>query len=141
MVTFFESKKVKANREHVKGLVALAKCDNKIAKSEIECIYKIGEKKGLSRTDIYDIIRENYTGKVIIPESIDARFEMLYDMIEVMLADGVIDDQEMDFCVDLAEKLGVRTATCGVLVTKMTSGMQAGVKKSILLRDATPFLV
>lgn len=119
----------------------MAKCDNKIAKSEIECIYKIGEKKGLSRTDIYDLMRENYTGKLIIPESIDERFEMLYDMIDVMLADGIIDDQEMEFCIDLAEKLGVRSATCGVLVTKMTSGMQSGVKKEIIFKDATPFLV
>lgn len=141
MVTFFESKKIKANREYIKGLVALAKCDNKIAKSEIECIYKIGEKKGLSRTDIYSIMRENQSGKLIIPESMDDRFEMLYDMIDVMLADGIIDDQEMDFCIDLAEKLGVRSATCGVLVTKMTSGMQSGIKKEKLYKDATPFLV
>lgn len=141
MVTFFDSKKVKENRDYIKGLVALAKIDNKIAKSEIECIYKIGEKKGLSRTDIYDIIRENYTGKLIVPDTIEERFEMLYDMIDVMLADGIIDDQEMDFCVDLAEKLGVRAATCGVLVTKMTTAMQTGVKKEKLYKEATPFLV
>lgn len=140
MVTLFESKTTKKNKSLLKNLVALANADEKIAKSELACIFKIGEQKGLTKDQVRQIIKSKKAEQVIVPQSINEKFEHIYDMVQVMLADGIIEDREVGFCVDMAGKLGVRTATRELLVTKITNSVVEGKKKSKILEEAAPFL-
>lgn len=140
MVTLFESKTTKKNKSLLKNLVALANADEKIAQSELACIFRIGEQRGLTKDQIRQIIKSKKREQMIVPQDINEKFEHIYDMVQVMLADGIVDDNEVEFCIDIAGKLGVRTATKGLLVTQITNSLLEGKKKSKILEEAKPFL-
>ena len=76
----------------------------------------------------------------MVPSNDSERFDQIYDLVEMMLADGIIDDSEMDFCIDMAEKLGFRKAVVGVLVRKISMGVKDGLKREDIKRDAHAFL-
>ncbi len=140
MISLFENKTTKKNKNLLKNLVALANADMKLDKAELACIYRIGEQRGLTKDQIKQIVKSQKKHQIIVPEEITEKFEHLYDMVQVMVADGVVEDSEVEFCVDIAGKLGVRTATKGLLVTKITNSVLEGKSKERILEEAKPFL-
>jgi hypothetical protein len=58
----------------------------------------------------------------------------------MMLADGIVDETEMDFCIMMAEKLGFRKAIVGVLVRKISQGVKDGLPKHRIKEESESFL-
>src|SRR5436190_13912860 len=108
MLTLFDTKKSKQQKSHLKNLINLAKADGVITDSEKEYIYKVGEKHGLKSSELDSMILETTTTEVKIPSNDSERFDQIFDLVQMMLADESIDDSEMDFCIVMAEKLGFR---------------------------------
>ena len=50
------------------------------------------------------------------------------------------DDNEMDFCIDMATKLGFRKAIVGVLVRKISMGVKDGHSREHIKKEAQAFL-
>ena len=140
MLTIFETKKVKAQKQHLKNLVALAKVDGIISEAELEIIYKAGEKNGLKSYEIDDIIEVTEAGEIQVPTNDADRFDQIFDLVQLMLADGHVGDEEMDFCINIAEKLGFRKAIVGVLVRKITVNLVNGLDKTSIKEEAENFL-
>ncbi|MBY0425995.1 MAG: TerB family tellurite resistance protein, partial [Cytophagales bacterium] len=68
------------------------------------------------------------------------RFEQIYELVQMMMADGKIHEQEMDFCVDVATKLGFRKAIVGIVVRKIVIGLQESTPKEKIKDEAAVFL-
>jgi hypothetical protein len=56
------------------------------------------------------------------------------------LADSTKTEDELEVCIELAEKLGFRKAICGVLVRKILMGINAGLGHEQLKRECGDFL-
>jgi uncharacterized tellurite resistance protein B-like protein len=140
MLTIFETKKTKLQKNHLKNLVALAKADGVFSESEKEYIFKIGEKSGLKTQEIESLLADPITEEVKVPNNDSDRFDQIYDLVQMMLADGSIDDNEMDFCIKMAEKLGFRKAIVGILVRKISIGLTSGLDKEAIKRESENFL-
>ena len=120
--------------------VALSKVDNFIAKTERELIYKIGERNGLSEESVEDIIEETSTSEAHIPLNDSERFDDLFDLVHLMLVDGIIHESEIDFCMVMAEKLGFKKAIVGVLVRKISMNIANGLNREGIKADVSNFL-
>lgn len=140
MITIFENKETKEAKNHLRNLVRLAKSDGKIAKSEMACIYKIGSDQGLTKEQVNKIARKEGQEEIVIPETIKGKFNQLFDLVSVMIADGIIEDKEMKFCEEIAGKFGVRDVTKALLVTKIAQDQMAGKKKAIIFSESKAFL-
>ncbi len=140
MLTIFETRKVKAQKLHLKNLVALAKADGIISEAELEIIYKAGEKNGLKSYEVDDIIEGTETGDIQVASNDADRFDQIFDLVQLMLADGNISDEEMDFCIQVAQKLGFRKAIVGVLVRKISVNLVSGYDKTSIKEEAENFL-
>lgn len=141
MFELFESKKKKQIKNHIKNLVSLSSADGNIDESEKEILIRIGTKKGLNRNEIQKII-DNPGNVDYLPATTDEeRFEQIYDLVELMLADGVAEDNELHFCVDMAEKLGFRKAVVSVLIRKITLSLLEGLDKETIKKEVRAFLV
>jgi len=141
MFELFESKKKKQVKNHIKNLVSLSSADGNIDESEKEILIRIGTKKGLNRNEIQKII-DNPGNVDFLPASTDEeRFEQIYDLVELMLADGVAEDNELHFCVEMAEKLGFRKAVVSVLIRKITLSLLEGLDKETIKKEVRAFLV
>lgn len=141
MFELFESKKKKQIKNHIKNLVSLSSADGVIDESEKEILIRIGTKKGLNREEIHKIIDNPGNSDFLPATSDDERFEQIYDLVELMLADGVAEDNELHFCVEMAEKLGFRKTVVTVLIRKITLSLLEGLDKETIKKEVRAFLV
>ncbi|HEX8547231.1 MAG TPA: TerB family tellurite resistance protein [Cytophagaceae bacterium] len=138
--TMFEPRTSKKDTSHFRQLIALAKTDGLISESELELLYSIGAKNNFKTEEIDELLNDNSPLNLVIPSNDSDRFDQIFDMVQMMLADGVIDETEIDFCINLADKLGFRKAIIGVLVRKISMNISSGSDKEKIKEEAKSFL-
>ena len=116
-------------RSYLKNLVAIAKLDNKITKKEFKFIISVGNKVGVSETEIKTMISRTTKVNVYKPETVELTLDYIYDLVSMSLADGIIDEAEMDMVISIAEKLGLNPVTSGVIVRQVFVLLEAGNSK------------
>ncbi|GGG57069.1 tellurite resistance TerB family protein [Hymenobacter glacieicola] len=135
MFGFFENEQTKKVKSHIMNLVALAKADGHIDEREMSFIVTVGKKNGMRADEVRSIVGNASAVQLIIPDNDSERFDQIFDLVDMMLADGVVDDTEMDFCVDMAEKLGFRKDIVAVLVRKISQGVKDGFPRQQIKDD------
>lgn len=136
----FESKKTKGIKSQIANLVAIAQLDGDFSHAEKKLIFEIGERNGISKERVKEIIKTEDPIKFKMPENDGLRFDRLYEAIEMMLTDAEHEEEKIDFCIELAVKLGVRMAVAGVLVKKIVAGMKDKVSRKDIKADCSNFL-
>ncbi|QIX60163.1 TerB family tellurite resistance protein [Hymenobacter lutimineralis] len=140
MFGFFESEQTKKVKSHLANLAALAKADGHIDEREMNFIVAVGKKNGMRADDVRSIVASATDRAMLVPDNDSERFDQIFDLVDMMLADGVVDDHEMDFCIDMAEKLGFRKAIVGVLVRKISLGVKDGLPRDQIKEESQSFL-
>jgi uncharacterized tellurite resistance protein B-like protein len=140
MFGFFENEQAKKIKGHLLNLAALAKADGHIDAREMNFILAVGKKNGLNSSEVQALISGSKGAIGDLPTNDSERFDQIFDLVDMMLADGVVDDTEMDFCIMMAEKLGFRKAIVGVLVRKISQGVKDGLPRERIKEESTSFL-
>ncbi|MEY5069835.1 MAG: hypothetical protein RLZ47_1697, partial [Bacteroidota bacterium] len=79
---------------HFLNLYHLALSDAEVDTTELTMLYKIGEERGVLRSEIDDILIRPDRIKFSPPETVFEKIESLYDFARIILADGKIDENE-----------------------------------------------
>ena len=95
-----------SDKNYLKQLIKVAMCDGTIDEKENKFINKIAGKFNLSDEDINDIKSNLQNIKFREPQSAKARFQMVFDLVWLMLIDGNIDVNEIHICSRVAMKMG-----------------------------------
>ncbi len=140
MFGIFENDEAKKIKTHLTNLGALAKIDGHVDSTELNFIVAIGQKNGLKPEEVKTIVANADALKFEMPKNDSDRFDQIFDLVEMMLADGIVDDNEMDFCIEMATRLGFRKAIVGVLVRKITMGVKDGLSREAIKKDSQAFL-
>lgn len=141
MLTIFESKKVREEKSHLRNLILLANADGELSKAEVDVIFKIGESRGLKKEEITVLFEEELMKEsIMVPDNDTERFNQLFDLVTVMLADGKVEDNEIDFCIEVAEGLGFSKAFAGVVVNKIAMGLSNQLDKNAIRSEMESFL-
>ncbi len=89
-------------KSHIVNLYMLALSDGDFAQEELEVILKIAEDKGISKAEFQGIIANPTAITFHLPETFMDKIKLLFDFVKVILADNVIEDEEvttfMRFC-------------------------------------------
>jgi hypothetical protein len=134
MFGFFENEQAKKIKGHLLNLAALAKA------REMNFILAVGKKNGLSQSEVQALVSGSKGTSNDLPTNDSERFDQIFDLVDMMLADGVVDETEMEFCIMMAEKLGFRKAIVGVLVRKISQGVKDGLPRERIKEESTSFL-
>lgn len=140
MFGFFENEQTRKVKSHIMNLVALAKADGHIDEREMNFIVAVGRKNGMRPDEVRSIVGNSSNVHLIIPDNDSERFDQIFDLVDMMLADGVVDDTEMAFCVDMAEKLGFRKDVVAMLVRRISQGVKDGFPREQIKEDTQTFL-
>lgn len=104
MTTFFEHQRSSYKRNYLRNLIALASSDGFLDDEEKTLIVKIGLKRGLKEWQINELIEETDTLRdVFLPESMNNRMNMLYDLMQIIYADNEVSQREMDFMTGIIQ--------------------------------------
>ena len=140
MFGFFENEQAKKIKGHLCNLAALAKADGHVDDRELNFIITVGKKNGVSAPEVRKLVAGNTNCISDLPTNDSERFDQIFDLVDMMLADGIIDETEMDFCIMMAEKLGFRQAIVSVLVRKISQGVKDAVPRERIKDESLSFL-
>ena len=110
----------------LKYLVQLALVDNTFSDEEMKFVVNVGHANNMNEDEINAIINEGLKRKdfdthEFIGLSFDQRFEYLVSIIELMKIDGKIYLSEINYCKDIAEKLGFKRKIISKVASKIHS--------------------
>lgn len=92
-------------------LAQIAMADGHLDESEKEVLYEIAREHGKMEVDD-DVLNEIILNPMQIEDYRNLneydKLEFMFIAIRVMRADGLIHDSEVDFCKELADKLGLK---------------------------------
>lgn len=122
-------------KDHFLHLVQVAEIDGKIAEEEMEVLYKEGRKFGLTDPEIEAIIDKEKDFHYMPPYSLQDKFDELYNISIIILADNVISDGERKVLKHYAISAGFEEKILDILITHVLEGVQNGVDEEDLFNS------
>lgn len=105
----FEGGERSQDKGEFQSLVMLANADGHLDDIELALLYKLGRKIGLTYTQIGTIIDDPKGHAIIPPNNKDERFEMLLNLVRVMVIDNEIDPKEIKLMENFVVQLGYKS--------------------------------
>lgn len=122
----FDHPERKQDKEHFIHLVQVAVADGKVEESELKMLHRLGNKLGLTQQEIEDLLDSNKQSAYIPPYELSKRFGQIYDIVNMIFADGAIDENEMKLVNSLAMKSGFAESDLPVLLSVLMDGIKKG---------------
>ncbi|MFN8887190.1 MAG: TerB family tellurite resistance protein [Cyclobacteriaceae bacterium] len=119
MIGFFENQYLSYKKDHIKNLLALAKADGHVHEKEEAVIYKIGKRYGLKERQVKAIMDSDEKFKVNVPNNHHDKMNVLYDLMLIVFADGVVEKKEVAFCEDVAKQFQYKKEIVKWLLTEV----------------------
>lgn len=87
----------------------MASSDGLLDDDEKILVYKIGKARGLKEWQINELLEENYSQhEIFIPESLSNRMNLLYDIMQMIYADGTVTNGEIEFIHGIVVRFNLR---------------------------------
>ena len=121
----FKEGKVSA-KSHMKNLLEIAYVDGHFDDSENILLNKLAKKYNISGKQLEEIKQNPDTIKFEIPKKDKDKFEQLYDLVTMMLADEYVDSEEFKLCVIFAKKFGYKESSAHEIVDTIAGNLKHG---------------
>ncbi len=119
MIGFFEHQYLSYKKNHLKNLLALARADGDVHTKEQKMLFMIGKKYGLKDRQVKTLINSDEKFEVNVPDNHDDKMNVLYDVMLMVYADGVVQKSEVAFCEDMVKKFGMKKEVVGWLLNEV----------------------
>ena len=136
----FKSQSQKERETAVKNVIAVMLADGKIDPNEMQFLSMVCRRVGLSEKELKGILQKPQSIKFTPAKSPNDRMQQLVDMVWMMLADGEIDQREMDMCITLATHLGFKPSAVGALVQHIIAELKKNREKQQVSIDINSWL-
>jgi uncharacterized tellurite resistance protein B-like protein len=116
----------KQNIDFFVHLVRIAKADDVICSNELIMLRRIGKKLSFTDPEIDNLIARTVKSDFMPPYKLAERFEQLYEIIKMVLADGNINKNEMRLASGFAAKSGFKENEIPHLLVLLITGIKVG---------------
>ena len=108
MKGFFENQYLSYKKNHIKNLLSLAKADGFVHEKEQKMLFKIGKRIGLKDRQVKELMDSDEKFTINVPDNFRDQMNVLYDIMQMVWADGVVEKSEITFCENLVKKFGLK---------------------------------
>ncbi|HLP74895.1 MAG TPA: hypothetical protein VK155_18465 [Bacteroidales bacterium] len=123
----------RVNKEYFISLIQVSRTDGKIAPEELELLYKEGKKFGLSEPEIEKLMATQGNQPYHAPYSLQDKFEQLYNVGVMILADDVVTEKEKKMLKRFAIEAGFQDKAVNHLVDLLLKGIKNNETEETLL--------
>lgn len=123
----------RVNKDYFINLIQVSKTDGKIAPVELEMLYKEGKKFGLSDPEIEKLIESESNHVYHAPYSLQDKFEHMYNVAVMILADEVVTENERKLLRRFATEAGFQDKAIADLLELLFEGIQKNETEEALL--------
>jgi uncharacterized tellurite resistance protein B-like protein len=124
----------RVNREHYIHLIQVSKIDGVISPSELDMLHKEGKKFGLTDPEIDKLIESEISHTYHSPYSLHEKFEHLYNVAEMILADDIVTDSEKRMIKRFAIEAGFSDSVIESLMDLLFEGIKNNESEESLLK-------
>lgn len=114
------------DKAHFIHLIQVAMADGKVDETEKEMLQRLGRRMGFTDPEMDDLIESTKNSMFVPPYELSKRFEHVYDIVKMILADGKIDNSEMRLATNLALKSGFLEQEIPGLLILLIDGIRKG---------------
>jgi uncharacterized tellurite resistance protein B-like protein len=125
----------RVNKEAFLHLIQVSKTDKNISKQELELLHKEGRKFGLTGPEIERLIESERDHHYHQPYSLQDKFEHLYQVAQMILADEVVDESEKKMLRKFAIEAGFSDKTVEKLIDLLLRGVRNNESEEDLLKE------
>lgn len=122
---------------HFLNLYHMALSDTEVDASELEMLYKIGDEKGISKTEINSVVLAPDSIKFSTPETVLDKIESLYDFARIAWADGKIDENENRLMQVFSKKFGFEEENIPTIIQFLFGEAEKGTSKEDIFKIVT----
>ncbi len=122
----------KVTKEAFRYLVQVSRVDGKIGPEEMELLHKEGKKFGLTDPEIERLIHSEKDHHYNPPYSLHEKFEHLYNIAEMIMADDVIKEKEKRMIRRFAIEAGLEFSKIDSLIDLVIEGIEKNVEEEEL---------
>lgn len=122
-------------REHFLHLVQVSRADGKIDPSELTLLQREGKKFGLTPPEVDKLIEGEGKNHYNPPYALSEKFEHLYRVAEMILADNEVSEGEKKLMKRFAIEAGFSDKTIPKLIDLLIEGIRRGEDEETLLKD------
>ena len=113
-------------KSHMKNLLEIAYVDGHFDDSENELLIKLAQKHKISEKQLEEIKKNPDSVAFEVPKKDKDKFEQLYDLVAMMLADEYVDTEEFKLCVLYAKKFGYKDSSAHEIVDTIAGNLKHG---------------
>jgi uncharacterized tellurite resistance protein B-like protein len=132
---FITSQGKRVNKEAFIHLVQISRTDKSVSKEELALLHREGKKFGLTDPEIDDLMHSHRGHHYTPPYSLDEKFEHLYQVAQMILADEVIRESEKRMIKKFAIEAGFSDKTIDKLIDLLFKGITNNVSEEELLKE------
>ncbi len=122
----------RVNKEAFLHLIQVSRIDKQINKQEFELLHKEGRKFGLTDPEIDRLIASERDHHYHQPYSLEEKFDHLYQVAQMILADEVVDEREKKMIRKFAIEAGFSFDKIDDLIQLIIEGVKNGEKEENL---------
>ena len=118
-------------KSHFLCLYGMMLADSSIDPLELKTFYELGEKRGLSKEEINDFVLSVNTTRNV-PTNLSDKISLLYDLAQIVWADGKIDDAEVSLMKKFCQRMNFKDENIDKIVTFVLDEVKNGVSEEEL---------
>jgi len=134
IVNYFDSFDRKAGKVHFQYLANVARADGFIGESELKLLNRIGKRIGLTDPEIEELLQSKEVKIYTPPYELDKRFHLLFNVVLMSLADGILSKSEIQMIEKLAVASSFNDKDSVKLVNLLINGIKYGKKEEELFQ-------
>jgi len=116
-------------------LVQVSRIDGKIGEEELELLHKEGKKFGLTDPEIDKLIHAERDHHYHAPYALEEKFEHLYNIAEMILADDVVKEKEKKIMKRFAIEAGFDFSKIDGLLDIVLEGIKKDIPEEELFKQ------
>ena len=93
--------------------------DGVMHEKEEKMLFKIGKRYGLKDRQIKMLVDSDEKFQINVPDNHQDKMNVLYDLMLMVYADGVVQKSEIAFCEDMVKKFGMKKEVVKWLLSKV----------------------
>jgi uncharacterized tellurite resistance protein B-like protein len=125
----------KKNIEYFIHLIRISISDGTINLSETKLLNELGKELGLTADEIRNLTESTRKSDYMPPFELAKRFEQVYNIVKMALADGMINKNEMKLASNFAEKSGFKESEIPKLLVLLIGGIKEGKGLEFLYKE------
>ncbi len=119
--------------EHLRDLIQIAVSDAHFAPAEIAVLYSVAGRNGITDADLRQLITTQATPPPTTPIDLVEAIDRLFDLASMVLADGVVEEDEMACLASFAERFGIPKELSRDFAGRLIDDVRSGMPKETLL--------